>query len=107
MKTEPPLHEGMTALALLDGQPNGFITIFGFNNLLFQFIEPFARFEHLTYNLVAPHEDTALRVLGGVTRMDADALEEVVEIGATEQDGKPLFELRTPRNVFCKRRYDD
>ena len=91
---------GMTALALLDGQPDGFTTILGFDNLLFEFVEPFAGFEHLTNNLVATYKDAALRVLSGVTRMDANTLEEVVEVGATEQDGKPLFELRTPRDHY-------
>ncbi len=32
--------------------------------------------------------------------MDADALEEVVEIGGTEQDREPHLKLRTPRNHY-------
>ena len=70
---------------LLDGQPHGFTSIFGFNDLLFEFIEPLAAFEESANQLVATYEDAACGVLGGVAHVDADALEEVVEIGATEQ----------------------
>ena len=70
---------------LLNGQPDGFVAGFGFNDFLFQFVEPLAAFEDLAYNLVATDEDAALGVLGGVSGMDANTLEEVVEVRAAEQ----------------------
>ena len=85
---------------LSDGQPDGLIAGFGFNNLLFELVEPLAGFEELAYQLVAAHEDASSGVLGGVARMDADALEEMVEVGAAEQDGKPHLELRTPTDYY-------
>jgi hypothetical protein len=54
----------------------------------------------LTNNLVAAHENAALGVLGGIAHVDANAFEEAIEVGATEQDGKPHLELRTPRNHY-------
>ena len=72
----------------------------GPHDLLFEFVEPFAAFEDFTYTLVATYEDTALGVLDGVARMDADALPLLVELRATEQDGKPLLELRTPADDY-------
>ena len=91
----------MTALAfLLDGQPDGFALVFGFDNLLFEFVEPLAAFKDLAYELVAAHEDAAGGVLGGVTGVDADALEEVVEVGATEQQRKPHLELGAPGDDY-------
>ncbi len=81
---------------LLDGQPDGFSFVLGFDDLLFEFVEPLAAFEDLAYQLVATHEDAALGVLGGIAHVDADALEEVVEVGATEKDREPHLELRTP-----------
>ena len=83
-------------LSLLDGQPNGLATILGFNYLLLQFIEPLAAFEELAYNLVATNEDAASGVLGGIVHVDANALEKVVKVGATEQQREPHLELRTP-----------
>ena len=90
----------MTALSLLDGQPDGFTAILSFDDLLFEFVEPLAGFEELAYLLVTAYEDAALGVLGSVTRVDADALPLLVELRATEQNGKPLFELRTPRDHY-------
>ena len=87
-------------LSLLDGQPNGLATILGFNYLLLQFIEPLAAFEELAYNLVATNEDAASGVLGGIAHVDANALEKVVKVGATEQQREPHLELRTPRNHY-------
>ena len=70
---------------LLNGQPDGFVAGFGFNDFLFQFVEPLAAFEDLAYNLVAANEDAASGVGGGVAHVDTNALEEVVEVGAAEQ----------------------
>ena len=87
-------------LVLLDGQPDGFIAGFGFDNLLLELIEPLAAFEELAYQLVATYEDAACGVGGGVAHVDADALEEVVEVGATEKDWEPHLEFRTPRDDY-------
>ena len=94
-------HEGLSAAndvekGLLNGDPDGFTFVLGFDDLLFQFVEPFTAFEDFTYTLVATNENAALGVLGGVARVDSDTLPLLVELGATEQDGKPLLELRTP-----------
>ena len=67
---------------------------------MFEFIKPLAGFEDLAYQLVATYEDAALGVLGGVAHVDADALEEVVEVGATEKDRESHLELWTPRNHY-------
>ena len=85
---------------LLDGQPDGFTFVFGLDDLLFEFVEPLAAFEDLAYQLVATDEDAASGVGGGIAHVDADALEEVVEVGATEKDGKPHLKLRTPSNHY-------
>ena len=85
---------------LFDSQPDGFVTGFGLDDLLFELVEPFAAFEDFTYTLVATYEDTALGVLDGVTHVDADALPLLVELRATEQDGKPLLELWTPADDY-------
>ena len=87
-------------LFLLDGQPDGFTTILGLNNLLFEFVEPLAGFEQTPYYLVATDEDAACGVGGGVAHVDADALEEVVEVGATEKDWEPHLKLRTPSDNY-------
>ena len=86
--------------SLLDGQPDGFTAILGLDDLLFEFIEPLAGFEQTADDLIATDEDAACGVFGGVTHVDADALEEVVEVGATEQDGEPHLKLRTPSNHY-------
>ena len=70
---------------LLDGQPDGLSPTLGLDYLLLELVEPLARFEHFAYHLVAAYEDAACGVFGGVAHVDADALEEVVEIGATKQ----------------------
>ena len=88
------------AVPSLDGNPDGFIAGFGIDDLLFELVEPFAAFEYFTYTLVAAYEDAALGVLGGVARMDADALPLLVELWATEQDGKPLLEFQTPADDY-------
>ena len=94
---KPPAYK---SCLLFDGQPDGFTFILGLDDLLFELVEPFAAFEDFTYTLVATYEDTALGVLGGVARMDADALPLLVEFRATEQDGKPHLKLRTPRDHY-------
>ena len=95
------------AVPSLDGNPDGFIAGFGIDDLLFEFVEPFAAFEDFTYTLVAAYEDAALGVLGGVARMDSDALPLLVELWATEQDGKPLLELRTPADDYSIATFGD
>ena len=87
-------------MLLFDGQPDGFTFDFSLDYLLFEFIEPFAAFEELAYNLVATNEDAALGVLSSITRMDADALEKVVEVGATEQDREPHLKFWTPSDDY-------
>ena len=79
---------------LFNSDPHGFTFGFGLEDFLLEFVEPLAGFEDFADALVAAYEDAALRVFDGVARMDADALPLAVEVGATEQDGKPLFELR-------------
>ena len=87
-------------LTLLDGQPDGFAFVLGFDDLLFEFVEPLAGFEELADDLVATDEDAASGVGDGVAHVDADALEEVVEVGATEKDREPHFKLRAPSNHY-------
>ena len=94
---KPPAYK---SCLLFDSQPDGFTFILGLDDLLFELVEPFAAFEDFTYTLVATYEDTALGVLDGVARMDADALPLLVELWATEQDGKPLLELWTPADDY-------
>ena len=61
--TQPPhcpFRKGSGVFLLsLDGQPDGFIAGFGLDDLLFEFVEPLARFQNLAYQLVATHEDAA------------------------------------------------
>lgn len=78
------------AVPSLDGDPDRLTSVFGLHDFLFQFVEPLAGVEHLADLSVLAYKDAALGVLGGVARMDADALEFV----HAEQDGKPLLELR-------------
>ena len=85
----------------LDGNPYGLPTVFGLHDLHLEFVEPLAGFEDLADELVAANEDAALSVLGGVARVNADALEEVVEVGATKKDGKPGFELWRVGDYYC------
>ena len=67
---------------------------------MFELVKPLAGFEELAYQLVATDEDAASGVGDGVAHVDADALEEVVEVGATEQDWEPHLEFRTPRDDY-------
>ena len=80
--------------SLLDGNPDGLTFILGLDDFLLQAVEPDAAVDQLTNELVLANEDAALGILGGVTRMDADAL----KLRNPEQDGKPLFELRRVRD---------
>ena len=70
---------------LTDGEPDGFVAGFGGYDELFEFVEPLAGFEQTADELVATHEDAACGISGGIAHVNADALEEVVEVGATEQ----------------------
>lgn len=75
-------------------------SVFGFDNLLFELVEPLARFEDFTYSLVAAYEDAACGVGGGVAHVNTDALEETVEVGAAEKHREPHLELRTPSDDY-------
>ena len=68
---------------LLNGDPDGLAFIFGLHDSLFQFVEPLAGVEHLADFSVLANEDAALGVLGGISRMDADALPLAVELWTT------------------------
>ena len=61
--TQPPhcpFRKGSGVFLLsLDGQPDGFATILGLDDFLFQFVEPLTAFQYLAYQLVATHEDAA------------------------------------------------
>ena len=85
---------------LLDGKPDGFVAGFGGYDELFEFVKPLAGFEQTADDLIAAYEDAACGVGDGVAHVDADALEEVVEVGATEKDRKPHLEFRTPSNHY-------
>ena len=63
---------------------------------MFELVKPLAGFEELANDLIATDEDAASSIGGGVAHVDADAFEEVVEVGATEKDWEPHLELRTP-----------
>ena len=54
--------------------------------------------KYATHLAVLTYEDAALRVLGGVARMDANALPFAIELRTTEQDGQPLPELGRVRD---------
>ena len=86
------------AVPSLDGDPDRLAPVLGLHDFLLQLVEPFTAIEHFADFSVLAYEDAALGVFGGVAGMDADALPLAVEIGATEQDGEPLLELRTPRD---------
>jgi len=77
------------AVPSLDGDPDGFTPTLGFDDFLLETVNPDTTVEHFADFTVLADEDAALGVLGGVARMDADAL----EFGHAEQDGKPLLEL--------------
>ena len=67
---------------------------------MFELVKPLAGFEELANDLIATDEDAASSIGGGVAHVDADALEEVIEVGATEKDWEPHFELRTPSDDY-------
>ena len=73
----------------LDGDPDGLTPTLGFDDFLLETVNPDTTVEHFADFTVLADEDAALGVLGGVARMDADAL----EFRHAEQDGKPLLEL--------------
>ena len=75
-------------------QPDGFAAGFGFDDFVFQAMEPDAGVEHPAYLLVLAHQDAALRVLGRVARVDADALPFLVELRIAKHQRKPFLELR-------------
>ena len=58
-------------------------------------VEDFAHFAVLAY------QDAALGILGGVACVDADALPLLVELWATEQDGKPLLKFWREGDNYC------
>ena len=75
---------------LLNGDPDGLTFVLGFDDLLLQAVEPDAAVEDFADFTVLANEDTAFGVCGGVAGMNADA----IEFRHTQQDGKPLLELR-------------
>ena len=85
---------------LLNGDPDGLASTLGFDNLLLELVEPLAGFQNLADELVAAYEDAACGVLGGISHVDADALEEVIEVGAAEKHREPHLELRTPSDDY-------
>ena len=68
---------------LLNGDPDSFTFFFGFDDFLFQSMNPDATVEHFADFAVFANEDAAFGVFRTVTRMDADAL----ELRDTEKDG--------------------
>ena len=85
---------------LPDGDPDGLAPTLGLDDFLLEFVEPLAGFEHLAYHLVTAYEDAASGVGSGVAHVDADALEEMVEVGTTEKYREPHLEFRTPGNHY-------
>ena len=79
---------------LLNREPDGFATCFGFGDAALEAVEPEVRVEHLTLDAVVAYEDAALRVLHRVACVDADALPFLVEFGTAKQEREPLLELR-------------
>ena len=47
---------------LLNGDPDGFTFVLGFDDFLFQAVEPDARIDDLTHELVLANEDAAFGV---------------------------------------------
>jgi len=93
----------MTELLLLDCYPDALAFVLGLDDFLFQAVEPDARVEHLAHFPVLAYEDAALGILGGVARVDADAL----ELRHTEQDWQPLLHLRRVRDDHCIAAFGD
>ena len=81
-------------IPLLNGQPDCFTFVLGLDDFLFQAVNPDAAVEHFADFAVLAYEDAAFGIFRAVAGMDADAL----KFWHSEQDGKPLFELRTPRD---------
>ena len=71
---------------LLDSDPDGFAPTLGLDYLLLQPMQPDARVNYLTYKLVLAHKYAPFGILGGVARMDADALPLAVELVVAKQD---------------------
>ena len=67
---------------------------------MFELVKPLAGFEELANDLIATDEDAASSIGGGVAHVDADAFEEVIEVGATEKDWEPHLKLRTPSDNY-------
>ena len=61
-------------LTSLDGDPDRLTSVFGLDDLLFQAVNPDAAVEDFADFAVLAYEDAALGVLGGVARMNADAM---------------------------------
>ena len=80
--------------SLADGDPDGLTPTLGLDNLLLQAMNPDARVKDFADFTVLTNEYATFGVFRAVACMDADAL----ELRYTEQDGKPLLHLRTPRN---------
>ena len=87
-------------LELPDGEPDGLSPTLGLDDLLLELVEPLAGFEHSAYYLVSAYKDAACGVGDGITHVNADALEETVEVGATEKHWEPHLEFRTPRDHY-------
>ena len=94
-RCDSAIQANLTALAApsFDGQPDGLTSVFGFDNLLLQAVQPDAAVKDFAYLTVTAYEDATLGIFRAVARMDADALPFAVELWATKQDGKPLLEL--------------
>ena len=73
----------MTALLLLDGNPDGLAFVFGGDDFVLEALEPDVGVEHHAFLQVLAHEDTAFGVVAGVASVDADAAEH----GDTKEDG--------------------
>ena len=81
---------------LLDGDPDGFATVFGLYDFLLEAVEPDVGVEHHALLQVLTHEDAAFGVVAGVASVDADAAEH----GDAKEDGQPLLHLRRERDDY-------
>ena len=91
----------MWYLSTLDGDPDGLTLVLGLDDLLLQAVKPDAAVEHLTYQAIFAYEDAAFGVFRAVACVDADALPLLVELWATEQDGKPLLKFWREGDNYC------
>jgi hypothetical protein len=96
----PPVGCSPLGFSSFYGDPDGLASTLGFDDFLLELVEPFAGFQNLADELVAAYEDAAFGVLGGISHVDADALEEVIEVGAAEKHREPHLELRTPSDDY-------